>query len=114
MRSSRPGLLLALLLVLVAVTAPATPGAAPHAPAAGPTVATASSGYDVLHDRPRGPVTAGHAPTAAQPDTWWVVWPPANSGDTPRTRSAAARIDSIGFPAAVVTPRSSRAPPRVN
>ncbi|MFI7677267.1 hypothetical protein [Actinophytocola sp. NPDC049390] len=114
MRSSRTGLLLALLLVLVAVTAPAMSGAgaAPHSPTQGATVGTASSVYDELHDRPRGPVTTGFAPTTAQPDTWWVVWPPANPGNTQQTRSSVAPLDSTVTPAAAVTPWSSRAPPR--
>ncbi|GAB1511300.1 hypothetical protein JCM33774_33420 [Actinophytocola sp. KF-1] len=114
MRSSRLGLLLALLLVLVAGTAPAAPtaaavGAAPGS-AHGGTVSAASSSYDEQHDRPRGSVTTGHAPTT--PDTWWVVWPPADPGHTPQPRSSVAGIDSCGTPAAVVIPRSSRAPPR--
>ncbi len=110
-RSSRLGLLLVLLLALVAPAVPGV-GAAPHSAVAGPAVATASSVYDELHDRPRGPVTAGYAPTTTQPDTWWVDWPPVNSGTTPQPRSSVAGTDRAVSPAAVVTPRSSRAPPR--
>ena len=91
-RASLSGLLLALLLVLVAVSTPAMSGAgneyAQRDPAAaiGASVSAAQSNYDELHDRPRGSVTAGHASTTALLDTSWTVYQREAAGRTTTTK----------------------------
>jgi hypothetical protein len=110
-------LLPALLLVLVAVTAPPMPGtgyAPPGSPILVTSVSSAPSAYNERLDRPRGgTVFAANLPTTATPDTWWVVWQPAAPGGSDRVRSPLRRYDTASAPAAARATRSSRAPPRV-
>ena len=115
-RAGRYGLLLSVLLVLVGLSTPAASGDPGHAErhgaaAIGASVANAPSTYDELHDRPRGSVTAGHAPTTASPDTWWVVRQQATGGCTPHRRSPAGEFGNAATTTATTTPPPSRAPP---
>ena len=110
-RTSRFRLLLAVLLMLLAVSAPAVVGDRHPGSAFGASVSATPSGYDELHDRPRGPVTAGHGSTRAAPDTWSVVYQEATSERAPRRRSPADEVRNAVTPATAQTPPSSRAPP---
>lgn len=116
----RPGrlwLLPALLLVLVAVTAPPMPGigyAPPGSPVLVASVSAAPSAYNERLDRPRGgTVFAGNLPTTATPDTWWVVWQPVPAGAADRVRTPLRRFDTAPASAAARATWSIRAPPRV-
>jgi hypothetical protein len=110
-RQSRFGLLLALMAVLIAVSAPAASvGGHPHG-GIGASVSPASSAYDEPHDRPRGSVTAAHTSTTAAPDTWWVVYHGPAGGYTLKARGPVDAIDRAAAPASASTSRSSRAPP---
>lgn len=116
----RPGrlwLLPALLLVLVAVTAPPMPGvgyAAPGSPVLGASVSAAPSAYNERLDRPRGgTVFAGSLPSTATPDTWWVVWQTVAPAHADRVRSSLRRFDTGSPSVAGQVAWSIRAPPRV-
>jgi hypothetical protein len=116
-RPDRLWLLPALLLVLVAVTAPPMPGigyAPPGSPVLVASVSAAPSAYDERLDRPRGgTVFAGNLPTTATPDTWWVVWQPSAPGHADRVRSSPPRFGIAPVAAAAPANWSIRAPPRV-
>jgi len=116
-RPGRMWLLPALLLVLVAVTAPPMPGigyAPPGSPVLVAAVSGAPSAYNERLDRPRGgTVFAGNLPTTATPDTWWVVWQPAAPGPADRVRSSPRRFRAGPVSAASPSTWSIRAPPRV-
>jgi hypothetical protein len=109
-------LLLASLLVLAGVGAPAVSGLG-HverlpASVAGASVSAVQPTYDALHDRPRGAVTAGHSSPTSAPDTWWGVCLPAHSGGTPHGRPTPGAAGGTRAPATVSAQWSSRAPPR--
>ena len=116
-RSGHLWLLPALLLVLVAVTAPPMPGVgygAPGAPVLGASVSAAPSAYNERLDRPRGgTVFAGSLPSTATPDTWWVVWQAPAPGHADRVRSFSKRFGVGAVSLAGHVAWSIRAPPPV-
>ncbi len=116
-RASRFGFLLALLVVLVAVSTPAGTGhpyGGHGSPALGASVHAASPGYDESHDRPRGSVTAGHASTTPAPDTWWAVDQRPPGGYALNARGPAGDLDRAATSTAASTSQPSRAPPHVS
>ncbi len=116
-RAGRFGLLLAVLLVLLGVTAAVAPGAG-HGDTgqhpvsvAGESVSTTPSMYDDLQDWLRLSVGTPRALATALPDSWWAVCPRATDGYALQGRLLIGEGGSLRMAAATPTPRSSRAPP---
>jgi len=115
-RTGRAGLLVAALLMLLGVVAPAgSPVAA--LPATSPVaVEPGSAGHawqDVLHtvrDQPLRLSAARHVPPAAS-DTWWVLSEQAQGGCPPCGRAQAGAPSDRPVASVASPPRSSRAPP---
>lgn len=118
-RASRYGLLLALLLLMIAVSAPVAhdvddPNAGPDSLHPGLSVLVAVPVDLAPHDRPRGSATTGHASTTVAPDTWWVVLAHTAGANSLTAQGFPGGHDRSVPRAATATSRSSRAPPRVH
>jgi hypothetical protein len=116
-RTARFGLLLALLLVLLGVSAAVAPGAGAgysgqhRASVIGESASAAPSMHDDLSDWLRPSVVARHALATTPPHTWGVVRARATGGCALRGRLLVGEIVGTGMAAAEPTPQSSRAPP---
>lgn len=117
-RAGRFGPLLALLLVLLGMSAAVAPrGGDGHAAQAtqhrvvGDSVSTAPSVRDDLHDWLRISGVARPVLATAPPDTSWAVCPRAADGGAPRGWSLVGEVGGAGVATAITTSRSSRAPP---
>jgi hypothetical protein len=111
---SRLGLLLALLVALLGVSAAVAPvsGAEPpRAPVTGTSALAGPAVHDDLQDWLRLSLVSRNAPAQALPDSSWAVCPRAAGAYTPHGRTLADRADRTARPAAWTTPRSCRAPP---
>ncbi|OKI28598.1 hypothetical protein A6A25_30775 [Saccharothrix sp. CB00851] len=122
MRTRRLGLLFALLLVLLGVSAAVTPhsGVGPAgpqltsllgAPVLRESVSAAPVMNDDLHDWLRVSMAARCVPAVAVPETWWAVRPHATGGCAQQGRWRLDEAGGTGAAVAESTPRSSRAPP---
>jgi hypothetical protein len=115
--TGRFGLLLALLLVLVRVSAPVGPAADSQyahqhrASTVGVSASVTPPDHDVPHGRLPGSLSAGLGSATPMADTSWGVWQPANGEYAPRGRSRIATTDGLVLAAVAPTSRSSRAPP---
>lgn len=116
-RVSRFGLLLALLVALLGVSAAVAPASGlastgPHrAPVTGESALAGPAVHDDLQDWLRLSLVSRHAPATALPDSCWAVCPRATGACVPDGRSRTGRAGHTGTPAAPTTPRSCRAPP---
>ncbi|WP_106188472.1 hypothetical protein [Umezawaea tangerina] len=115
-RARRSGLLLALLLALLGVSAPSAPlvdggNAADHRV---PGVGSASSVptmHDGMQDRVRLFAVARSVQATSLPDTWWAVCP-RRIGEAARNGpSPTDAVDRTATASAMSTPRTGRAPP---
>ncbi|WP_367127278.1 hypothetical protein [Saccharothrix sp. HUAS TT1] len=119
-RADRLGLLLALVLVLLGVSAATAPDngntgqrqASQGATALlGESVSAAASMNDDLHDWLRLSMAARFAPAQAEPDSWWAVRPREAGGRPLRGRSPVDGFGGAGLATVEPPPRSSRGPP---
>ena len=111
-RAGRFGLLLALLLVLLGVSAPVALSVGDGYRAPGiESVSSAPTVHDGLRDRVRVSVVARYAQATSSPDTSWATCPRAIGGSAPNGRSSIGETGRTGMPTAMSTPQSGRAPP---
>ncbi|XVS61615.1 hypothetical protein ACQPYE_25355 [Actinosynnema sp. CA-299493] len=121
-KTCRLGLLLALLLVLLGVSAGVAPdtdggtaGPRPQpwhgASLLGESASAAPSMNDDLHDWLRLSMAARSAPNTAVPETWWAAHPRAAGAGARPGPLPGGEVDRTGTGAGEPTPRSSRAPP---
>jgi hypothetical protein len=117
-RAGRFGPLLALLLVLLGMSAAVAPRSGDgHAArtsqyrVVGDSVSTSPSVRDDLRDWLRISGVARPVLATAAPDTGWAVCPRAADGGAPPGWSLVGEVGGAGVATAVTTSRSSRAPP---
>ena len=110
-RAGRFGLLLALLLVLLGVSAPVALSAAGGDRASSESVSPAPTIYDGVHDRVRLSVVARYAQATSLPDTWWATCPRTTGESAPNGRTPIGDVGRTGIAAVMSTPQSGRAPP---
>jgi len=108
--TGRSRLLLALLLVMLGVSAPAVPAVGGHAGVVG-SASAAPTMHDDLQDHVRLFAVARSAQAAQAPDTWWARCAPATGAIAPNGSSTAGETGRADTPTAMSTPRSGRAPP---
>jgi hypothetical protein len=116
-RAGQFGPLLAVLLVLLGVSAVVAPGTGDgyaglhRVSVAGESVSPAPSMHDDLQDRLRLSAGTLRAPVTALPETWWATCPRAAGECAMQGRLPIGEVDSTAMAAATPTPQSSRAPP---
>ncbi|MET1071962.1 MAG: hypothetical protein ABWY11_04870 [Umezawaea sp.] len=115
-RADRFGLLLALLLALLGVSAPTAPLvgdglAGDHRVQVVGSVSPLPTMHDGMQDRVRLFAVARSAQAAPLPDTWWATCPRAIGGNARNGYPPAGEVHRTGMPTAMATPQSGRAPP---
>ncbi|MFC6093527.1 hypothetical protein [Saccharothrix lopnurensis] len=116
-RTSRFGLLLTALLVLLGISAGVAPGAPSGHPGHPPVRVTGWSAssepsmHDDRHDWLRLSAPARYAQAASHPDTWWVLCGRVTGRCALRGRPPLDEPRRTGTATAEPSPRSSRAPP---
>ena len=116
-RVSRLGLLLALLVALLGVSAAVAPASGTastgqhRAPVTGKSSLAGPAVHGDLQDWLRLSLVSRHAPATALPDSSWALSPRATNACAPHGGSLTGRAGHARKPAARTTPRSCRAPP---